>query len=246
MSWFDDERDDHGASSGRQESMPTRGGRDPYQTEGHSGSLGGLSDDEMEPTRDGGWRNRRFPPDSGDPRGDDAGDYHGEQDHRWRRESSERRQGRYGPLSYTSYAEYWVIPGRYTGVGPKGYRRSPERLREQICERLTDHGGIDASNIEVEVEGAEATLTGRVPSREQKRMAEDCADSVRGISDVHNRLSVNHQMEDEDRWRSDATQDPMLSNPAAGARKTPRRSTEPASPGGSRGGSPGENRGTGD
>lgn len=80
--------------------------------------------------------------------------------------------------------------GRYAGVGPKGFRRSPERLRELVCERLTDAPGVDASEIEVHVEGDEVTLTGRVPSRAHKRAAEDCAEAVPGVRDVHNRLTL--------------------------------------------------------
>lgn len=48
----------------------------------------------------------------------------------------------------------------YRGVGPKGYTRSDERLAEEICERLTDHPRIDASEIDVQVSRGEVTLTG--------------------------------------------------------------------------------------
>jgi hypothetical protein len=39
-------------------------------------------------------------------------------------------------------------------------------------------------------EDGEVTLTGTVPSRRQKRLADDVADSVRGVKDVHNQLKV--------------------------------------------------------
>lgn len=100
------------------------------------------------------------------------------------RYSSSRRQPRV--LS----GEYWATPGPHAGVGPKGFQRSPDSLKEQVCERLEQAGYIDASDIEVEVEKDEITLTGSVPDREQKRLAEDCAESVRGVSDVHNRLTL--------------------------------------------------------
>lgn len=88
------------------------------------------------------------------------------------------------------YAEYWLIPGPYSGTGPKGYQRSSESLKEQVCERLEGHGEIDASEIEVAIQNGEVTLSGKVESREQKRMAEDCACSVRGVKDVHNQIKV--------------------------------------------------------
>jgi hypothetical protein len=86
--------------------------------------------------------------------------------------------------------EYWATPGPHAGVGPRGYQRSPESLRERVCERLEQAGYIDASDIEVKVENEEVTLTGSVSDREQKRLAENCAESVRGVSDVHNRLTI--------------------------------------------------------
>jgi osmotically-inducible protein OsmY len=61
---------------------------------------------------------------------------------------------------------------------------------EEVCDRLTDHGGIDASSIEVRCEHGEITLEGLVPDRETKRLAESIAESARGVRDVHNRLRV--------------------------------------------------------
>lgn len=80
--------------------------------------------------------------------------------------------------------------GPHTGVGPVGYRRSDERIREDVCEFLTQDGLVDASNIEVAVEQGEVTLEGSVDSRAQKRRAEDLCEVVRGVVDVHNRLRL--------------------------------------------------------
>src|SRR5256885_12501149 len=41
---------------------------------------------------------------------------------------------------------------RSVGRGPKGYRRSDERIREEVMERLTFSPDIDASDVEVEVQ----------------------------------------------------------------------------------------------
>jgi hypothetical protein len=116
--------------------------------------------------------------------------------------SSSRRQPRV--LS----GEYWATPGPHAGVGPRGYQRSPESLRERVCERLEQAGYIDASDIEVEIENEEVTLTGSVSDREQKRLAEDCAESVRGVSDVHNRLTI--------RRRSESSSGSVATGPNAG------------------------------
>ncbi len=74
--------------------------------------------------------------------------------------------------------------------GPKGYRRSDERILEELCDRLTFDPRIDASEIEVRVTDAEVVLTGRAATRFEKRLAEDHASHVRGVRDVINQIRV--------------------------------------------------------
>ncbi|MGE5927282.1 MAG: BON domain-containing protein [Gemmatimonadota bacterium] len=81
----------------------------------------------------------------------------------------------------------------HVGRGPKGYRRSDDRIREDVSEELTRHPAVDASEIEVRVENGEVTLTGSVDSRHAKRMAEDCVEQCSGVKEVHNQLRVNRQ-----------------------------------------------------
>jgi hypothetical protein len=80
--------------------------------------------------------------------------------------------------------------GPHRGKGPLGYQRSDERLRELICEALSDDDQIDASQIEVSVKNGDVTLSGMVEGRRAKRDAEDCACSVAGVRDVQNLLRV--------------------------------------------------------
>jgi len=94
------------------------------------------------------------------------------------------------PATGFFYEEVWLIPGPQTGRGPRGYQRNDARIEEDICERLTHHGQIDASDIQVQVKGGEVTLTGTVESRQEKRMAEDLLDTISGVRDVHNQLRV--------------------------------------------------------
>jgi len=96
------------------------------------------------------------------------------------------------PTSW-SYQEIWLIPGPFSGVGPQGYQRSDERIREDINERLTQHGRLNARDIQVEVKDGEATITGTVESRQAKRIAEDTVESVTGIKNVHNQLRVQER-----------------------------------------------------
>lgn len=94
----------------------------------------------------------------------------------------------YDPRSFEAPRRRFERRGRYAGLGPAGYGRSDERLREEVCDALTRNGMVDASDIEVSVENGEVTLAGIVDTRNQKRTAEDVAGSVQGVFDVHNRL----------------------------------------------------------
>lgn len=81
----------------------------------------------------------------------------------------------------------------YRGRGPKGYTRSDDRIREDVCDRLCDDPRVDASNIEVTVSNGEVTLAGTVDARDVKRRAEDCAEDVSGVKNVQNNLRVQMQ-----------------------------------------------------
>jgi osmotically-inducible protein OsmY len=82
--------------------------------------------------------------------------------------------------------------GQFAGRGPKGYKRSDDRIREDVNEALTRNPDIDASDIEVKVESGEVTLTGTVDSRQTKRLAEDLAEDCSGVHEVHNQLRIKH------------------------------------------------------
>lgn len=78
----------------------------------------------------------------------------------------------------------------FRGRGPKNYRRSDERIREDVCERLTLDHDVDATDIEVNVAAGVVTLSGNVNDRRAKRLAEDLSENVRGVKDVQNDLRL--------------------------------------------------------
>src|SRR5688500_1769608 len=82
--------------------------------------------------------------------------------------------------------------GEFRGRGPRGYRRSDERIKEDVCQCLTDDSHIDASNIDVTVNDREVVLSGTVESRFEKRHAEDLIERLPGVRDVINSLRVSH------------------------------------------------------
>lgn len=78
----------------------------------------------------------------------------------------------------------------FRGMGPKNYTRSDERIREDVCERLTQDDDLDASEIEIKAEQGVVTLEGTVEERWMKHRAEDIAESCSGVREVENRIRV--------------------------------------------------------
>jgi len=103
-------------------------------------------------------------------------------DDHWTRERSFDDASRHTPYGWQST--------NYAGRGPRGYQRTDERIREDVCDRLTDDPRIDASDIEVHMKGGELTLSGSVRTREEKRLTEDLVERVTGVREVNNHLRV--------------------------------------------------------
>jgi hypothetical protein len=112
-------------------------------------------------------------------RGESEGRFHGEEGS-WRRHA--RRDESLDDQNRWS--------GPYAGRGPKGYRRSDERIHEDVCERLMEHPSIDASEVEVSVNDGDVTLAGQVESRAIKHLTETMTETVPGVKEVHNHLRV--------------------------------------------------------
>jgi osmotically-inducible protein OsmY len=77
-----------------------------------------------------------------------------------------------------------------SGTGPRFQRRSDDKIREEIWELLSNNADLDASEVEVLVEGGEVTLTGTVDSRDARWLTEDLVTSVSGVREVYNQLKV--------------------------------------------------------
>lgn len=85
----------------------------------------------------------------------------------------------------------WLRPGPHTGKGPRNYHRPDNLIRDDVCDRLTVNGNIDATNVVIDVDQGEVTLRGMVSTRYEKRLAEDLADTVAGVKDVYNELTIH-------------------------------------------------------
>lgn len=80
--------------------------------------------------------------------------------------------------------------GGNIGKGPKGYKRSDERIHEEVCEALYRNQIVNASNIEVKVENGVVILSGTVATRYAKREVENCIENLSGIVDIHNEIHL--------------------------------------------------------
>jgi len=101
-----------------------------------------------------------------------------------------------GVSGKTEDGETWVNQKEYqaqtnfTGYGPKNYKRSDDRIYEEVCDKLMRHRGVDATHIGVKVSDGVVFLSGKVESRKMKRLAEEIVEILPGVQDVRNELSI--------------------------------------------------------
>ncbi len=86
--------------------------------------------------------------------------------------------------------------GGHRGKGPKSYKRSDDRIKEDVNDRLSDDHHIDASHVEVSIREGDLILTGYVDSKFAKRHAEDLAEAISGVRNVENRIRVQGDSSD--------------------------------------------------
>lgn len=82
-------------------------------------------------------------------------------------------------------------------AGPRNFKRSDERIRDEICERLTFASGVNVRDVSVDVSNGVVTLNGTVERRAQKYDIEDIADNTFGVTEVENNIRVERQPTDD-------------------------------------------------
>lgn len=78
------------------------------------------------------------------------------------------------------------------GRGPKNYKRSDERIREDVCDRLRD-SDLNCEDVEVDVENGVVTLTGTADSGHTRRAIDRLIESVSGVTEVANRIRIRRE-----------------------------------------------------
>lgn len=99
-----------------------------------------------------------------------------------------RYENRWAQRPDPRFVQEHGFAGPYVGRGPKGYVRSDERIREEICEMLYLQGYVDTAEVEVSVKNGEVTFTGTVQNRGDKRFIEEMAERVAGVNEIHNQI----------------------------------------------------------
>lgn len=158
----DDDRPGEGRSF---DGAPRQGGGGPYTGRGYTGGYGQNGSDPGE--RISPYGDRLYRGDGG-------------------------RQGPYrepyGAVP-TDRSRTYHDPG-HRGLGPQGYKRSDQRISEDVHDRLTDDDHLDASGITVAVQDGEVTLSGTVRHRRAKHHAEAIIEHIGGVQHVQNNLRV--------------------------------------------------------
>ncbi|MBX3387824.1 MAG: BON domain-containing protein [Phycisphaeraceae bacterium] len=83
------------------------------------------------------------------------------------------------------------------GKAPKNYRKSDDRVRDDVSERLVDDG-YDCSEVDVNCKDGIVTLSGECCDRDTKHGMERSASDVHGVKDVDNQLRMKHRDSSED------------------------------------------------
>lgn len=144
----------------------------------------------------GEWRGNAF--DDGSYLGDDWRDRSGEGARNWLSDESRRVAGVDDPRGISHLSGYgtpgsrpYGQQGLYGRQTPKGYTRSDERIKDDVCEHLYHANDIDLSDVSIETRNGTLILEGTVPERRMKHRIEDIAEQCIGVSDVENRIRVS-------------------------------------------------------
>ena len=120
-----------------------------------------------------------------------GGQGYGDSDTRMGSQERPGQRGGQDRWSGQGYGEDEYQRTSFRGKGPKGYVRSDERIKEEICERLSDDPSIDASDVSVDVQEGVVRLEGSVDQRFVKHRIEDLVDRCSGVKDIENKLTIS-------------------------------------------------------
>lgn len=84
----------------------------------------------------------------------------------------------------------------FRGRGPRNYRPSDDRIGERLCEVLTDHPDVDASDLTLEVECGIVRLQGSLRDEAMKDRVLAAIQDTHGVVGVVDQLLIlNHSIQ---------------------------------------------------
>jgi len=108
----------------------------------------------------------------------------------WWDRTSDEVQSWFGDAEAARRRQLDEAAGDHAGKGPKTYRQPDQLILEDISERLAASHDLDASGIIITVDAGVVTLEGTVSIRADRHLAEDIAESARGVTQVQNNLRI--------------------------------------------------------
>ncbi|MGK3987285.1 BON domain-containing protein [Sorangium sp. So ce136] len=70
-------------------------------------------------------------------------------------------------------------------------------MREDICDQISEHPDLDASDVEVRVQNGEVILSGTVRERRFKHQLESLAERISGVTDVRNDIRMYREQQQQ-------------------------------------------------
>ena len=101
--------------------------------------------------------------------------------------------------TYAQPLKYAAITGWFSYYSQTGIEKSKNDVLSgddsllfvtKLVDLLSNNADLDASEVEVHVEGGEVTLSGTVDSRDARWLTEDLVNSVSGVREVYNQIKV--------------------------------------------------------
>lgn len=101
------------------------------------------------------------------------------------------------PWYYRTAESHRASPGMAwrdnRGKAPRNYKRSDQRIMDDIFEVVTADVLVDSSDVEINVTNGEVVLSGNVRDRRDKWRIEDLIERIPGVTNIENRIRVTAQ-----------------------------------------------------
>ena len=118
--------------------------------------------------------------------------------------SRSSRMGNDYPSRRSSYEDPWYYRAAESrsselgwrdnrGKAPRSYKRSDQRIMEDIFEAVSAEMTLDSSDVEINITNGEVVLSGNVRDRRDKWRIEDLVENISGVTHIENRIRITSE-----------------------------------------------------